>query len=102
MAVNSSPLKIPPMTPKHGTMQVKWDIKYMRTSMKQVIFTDETRATLDGLDVCGKIWGTNANSDSDVYREEKGVMIWAIGSNRDYRLKNRFILVCCRFSDSKI
>ena len=49
--------------------------KDMTTSMKQIIFTDETRATLDFAGGWAKGWahqGTNATSDSDGSREEKG------------------------------
>ena len=47
---NVQPQKQPPLSLRHKQSRLQWAKKYMETDMKMVLFTDETRATLDGPD----------------------------------------------------
>ena len=38
------------LTPRHKGLRMEWSRKYMKTDMKFVLFTDESRASLDGPD----------------------------------------------------
>ena len=52
----------------------------MKTDMKMVLFTDETRATLDGPNGWGKGWDGNGHERHTHFRRQQGggdVMIWA-------------------------
>ena len=46
----------PPLTPKDKERRLDWAKRYMRTSPKLILFTDECRATLDGPDGWSKGW----------------------------------------------
>ncbi len=43
-------LKRSPLTKRHKKLRLKWAKNCMKTDMKCVLFTDESRATLDGPD----------------------------------------------------
>jgi hypothetical protein len=43
-------IKRPSWTPKHKRLWMEWSRKYMKTDMKFVLFTEESRASLDGPD----------------------------------------------------
>ena len=50
----------------------------MKTDMKRIIFTNETRATLNGPDGCGKGWVANGQESHCRFRRQQGgIMIWA-------------------------
>ena len=52
----------------------------MKTDIKMVLFTDETRATLDGPNGWGKGWDGNGQERHTHFRRQQGgggVMIWA-------------------------
>ena len=59
MAVIKSPDKRPPLTSRHKRLHLDWAEKYMKTDMKFVLFTNESRATLDGRDGWAKDWVYN-------------------------------------------
>ena len=50
MAETKCPKKNPLLTTRHETLRIDWGKTYMKTVMKHVLFTDESRATLDGPD----------------------------------------------------
>jgi hypothetical protein len=58
---------------------MEWSRKYMKTDMKFVLFTDESRASLDGPDGWAKGWVFNGDNCPDRMRRQQGgggVMIW--------------------------
>jgi hypothetical protein len=58
---------------------MEWSRKYMKTDMKFVLFTDESRASLDGPDGWAKGWVFNGENGPDRMRRQQGgggVMIW--------------------------
>ena len=56
MAENKCWPKKPPLTKRHNNLRLNWAKNYMKTDMKCVLFTDESRATLDGPDGWSKGW----------------------------------------------
>lgn len=75
-----SPEKKPPLSPKHKEKRVEWARKYMKLDMKHVLFTDESRATLDGPDSWGKGWVFKGDKTHLMFRRQQGgggLMIWA-------------------------
>lgn len=75
-----SPLKLPPLTPRHKRLRMEWAEKYMKINMNHVLFTDETRATLDGPDGWSKGWVLSGSERHQRLRRQQqggGVMIWA-------------------------
>ena len=80
LAKNVKPEKQPPLSPRHKEARLNWARKYLKTDMKMVLFTDETRATLDGPDGWGKGWVANGQERHNRFRRQQGgggVMIWA-------------------------
>jgi hypothetical protein len=58
---------------------MEWSKKYMKTEIKFVLFTDESRATLDGPDGWEKGWVFNGDDCPTRMRRQQGgggVMIW--------------------------
>ena len=67
------------LTPKHKRLRIEWSRKYMNTDMKFVLFTDESRASLDGPDGWAKGWVFNSDNCPNRMRRQQGggvVMIW--------------------------
>lgn len=80
MAENKCSLKRPPLTERHKKLRLNWAKNYMRTDMKCVLFTDESRATLDGPDGWSKGWVIHGDPCPTRMRRQQGgggVMIWA-------------------------
>ena len=84
LAKNVQSQKQPPLSLRHKQSRLQWAKKYMKTDMKtdmkMVLFTDETRATLDGSDGWGKGWVANGQQRHNRFRRQQGgggVMIWA-------------------------
>ncbi|CAB3998649.1 Transposable element Tc3 transposase [Paramuricea clavata] len=73
-------IKRPSLTPKHKLLRMEWSRKYMKTNMKFVIlFTDESRASLDGPDGWAKGCAFNGDNCLNRMRRQQGgggVMIW--------------------------
>jgi len=72
--------KRPPLSARHKDSRLKWARDHMKTNMQMVLFTDETRATLDGPDGWGKGWVANGQERHTRLRRQQGgggVMIWA-------------------------
>jgi hypothetical protein len=58
---------------------MEWSRKYMKTDMKFVLFTDESRASLDGPDGWAKGWVFNGDNCPNRIRRQQGgggVKIW--------------------------
>ena len=75
-----APLKLPPLTPRHKILRMEWAKKYMKMDMSHVLFTDETRGTLDGPDGWAKGWvlfGSECHQRLRRQQQGGGVMIWA-------------------------
>lgn len=72
--------KRPPLSARHKDSRLKWARVHMKTNMQMVLFTDESRATLDGPDGWGKGWVANGQERHTRLRRQQGgggVMIWA-------------------------
>ena len=59
MRKNIIPAKCPPPDATTQGIAVGMDEKFMKTDMELIIFTDETRATLNGSDGWGRVWIAN-------------------------------------------
>lgn len=80
MGKNVSPIKMPPMNVKHRERRVLWARKYMKLPPKHILFTDESRATLDGPDNWSKGWVISGHQRHTRIRRQQGgggIMIWA-------------------------
>lgn len=80
MASPKSLKKRPPLTPRHKQLRLEWAKRYMKADMKNILFTDEARATLDGPDGWAKGWIFNGDKCPLRLRRQQGgggVMIWA-------------------------
>ena len=70
----------PLLKTKHKTLRINWAKNYMKTAMKHVLFTNESRATLDSPD--GWLRGRVIRGDqcpTRIRRQQEGgeVMLWA-------------------------
>ena len=75
-----APLKLPPLTLRHKNSRVEWASKYLKMDITLALFTDETWATLDGLDDGEKGWVYFGDERRRRLRRQQqggGVMIWA-------------------------
>lgn len=80
MADIKVPANRPPLTTRHKSLRVEWARTYMKQDMQHVIFSDETRATLDGPDGWAKGWVLTGDQRHQRVRRQQGgggVMIWA-------------------------
>ncbi|CAB3977339.1 Transposable element Tc3 transposase [Paramuricea clavata] len=67
------------LTPRHKRLRMEWSRKYTRTDMKFLLFTDESRASLDGPDGWAKGCVFNGdNCPNRMKRQQRGggVMVW--------------------------
>ena len=68
------------LTTRHKTLHIDWAKTYMKTDMKYVLFTDESRATLDGPDGWSRGWVIHGDQCPTRIRRQQeggGVMLWA-------------------------
>ena len=80
IAKHKASQKWPPLSSRHKGLRLNWASKYMKSDMKYVLFTDESRATLDGPDGWAKGWVINGDQAPVRRRRQQGgegVMIWA-------------------------
>ena len=71
---------IPPLKARHKLARLQWAKTYMKTNFEHVLFTDESRATLDGPDGWMSGWLLNGTKPQSRIRRQQGgggVMIWA-------------------------
>jgi transposase len=74
------PIKQPPLTKIHKSKRLEWAQRYMKTDFKNVLFTDECRATLDGPDGWSSGWILHGRQPEVRMRRQQGgggVMFWA-------------------------
>lgn len=72
--------KIPPLSEANVKKRLEWAKKYMKIDFKNVIFSDECRASLDGPDGFGRGWLQNGKALPTRLRRQQGgggVMFWA-------------------------
>ena len=70
----------PPLTAAHKQMRLKWAKDNLKVDFSKVIFTDETRATLDGPDGWSKGWILHGQKYHQGLRRQQGgggIMLWA-------------------------
>ena len=74
------PTITPPLKARHKLARLQWAKTYMKTNFEHVLFTDESRATLDGPDSWMSGWLLNGVTPRSRIRRQQGsgcVMIWA-------------------------
>jgi transposase len=70
----------PPLKERHKVARREWARKYLKLDFQTVLFTDESRATLDGPDGWSKIWVPEGAPLPQRLRRQQGgggVMFWA-------------------------
>ena len=80
IAKHKASQKRPQLSSRHKDLRLNWARKYMKSDIKYVLFTDESRATLDGPDGWAKGWVINGDQAPVRRRRQQGgggVMIWA-------------------------
>jgi len=80
IAKNIKPISRPPLNETHKQKRLDWAQMYLKTNFEDVLFTDESRATLDGPDGWAKVWNpTGAETPHRIRRQQGGggVMFWA-------------------------
>ena len=80
IATVKSPSKKPFLTKRHKILRLEWAQKYLKQDFSYVLFTDETRASLDGPDNWQKSWVLlNEQRPVKYIRQKQGgsIMIWA-------------------------
>lgn len=73
-------IKKPILTKKHKENRLLWAKKYMKTDFSKVLFTDESRITLDGPDGWARGWVCNQRDSRHFVKRQQGggsIMIWA-------------------------
>ena len=76
----TKPIVTPPLKARHKLARLQWAKTYMKTNFEHVLFTDESRATLDGPDGWMRGWLLNGTKPQSRIRRQQGgggVMIWA-------------------------
>ena len=76
----TKPTVTPPLKARHKLTRLQWAKAYMKTNFEHVLFTDESRATLDGPDGWMSGWLLNGTKPQSRIRRQRGgggVMIWA-------------------------
>lgn len=74
------PIKKPPLNKIHIQKRLKWAEENFKLDFSKVLFTDETRATLDGPDGWSKGWVVYGGYRHRRFRRQQGgggIMIWA-------------------------
>ena len=69
----TKPIKKPLLTPRHKVKRLGWCKKYMKLDFSNVVFTDESRVTLDGPDGWRRGWVINENRPPGIIRCQQGV-----------------------------
>ena len=80
IAVHRSPSKCPPLSEANRQKRLAWAPKYLKIDFQSVLWTDESRATLDGPDGWCRGWlmkGANPRLRHKRQQGVRGVMIWA-------------------------
>ena len=75
----TKPTATPPLKARHKLTRLQWAKTYMKTNFQHVLFTDESRATLDGPDGWMSGWLLNGTTPQIRIRRQQGgggVMIW--------------------------
>ena len=72
MAETKCPKKIFLLTTRHKTLHIDWAKTYMKTDMKHVLFTDESRATLDDPDGWSRGWVIRGDQCPTRIRRQQG------------------------------
>ena len=70
----------PPLKQRHKLARLDWAKSCMKTNFKNVLFTDESRVTLDGPDGWMSGWLLNGTMPQSNIRRQQGgggIMIWA-------------------------
>ena len=76
----TKPTVTPPLKARHMLARLQWTKTYMKTNFEHVLFTDESRATLDSPDGWMSGWLMNGTTPQSRIRRKQGggdVMIWA-------------------------
>ena len=86
MADQRAPTKCPPLSDINCQKRLAWATKYLKTDFHNVLWTDKTRAMLDGPDGWTKGWLLKGASPRLRYKRQQGgggVMIraWIFGSD---------------------
>ena len=74
------PIIKPPLSKTNKENRLKWAANYMKVDFSKVLFTDETRASLDGPDGWSKGWVSLGRDRHRRLRRQQGgggIMIWA-------------------------
>ena len=72
--------KTPPLSKANVLKRLEWAKKYVKINFKDVIFTDECRASLDGPDGFARGWLRNGQALPNRLRRQQGgggIMFWA-------------------------
>ena len=80
IAKNTKPVSRPPLIKQHKEKRVKWATDYIKCDFSTVFFTNECRATLDGLDGFSRGWIGHGFETPFRLRKQQGgggVMFWA-------------------------
>ena len=76
----TKPIVTPPLKARHKLARLQWAKTYMKTNFEHVLFTDKSRATLDGPDGWMSGWLLNGTKPQSRIRRQQGgggVIIWA-------------------------
>ena len=72
MSDQRAPTKCPPLSDINCQKRLAWATKYLKTDFRNVLWTDETRATLDGPDGWTKGWLLKGASPRLWYKRQQG------------------------------